>query len=83
MFQKKRCPICNIKRWYDESKIEVNDILKQINRDDVLIFDNLNKKNQIIIDNCNNRMMLDLGQNFELEDYNDNDIVEKLKINLI
>ena len=76
---KKRCPICNIKRWYDESKIEANDILKQINRDDVLIFDNLNKKNQIIIDNCNNRKMLDLGQYFELEDYNDNDIVEKIK----
>ena len=76
---KKRCPICNIKRWYDESEIEANDILKQINRDDVLIFDNLNKKNQIIIDNCNNRKMLDLGQYFELEDYNDNDIVEKIK----
>lgn len=76
---KKRCPICNIKRWYDESKIETNDILKQINKDDVLIFDNLNKKNQIIIDNCDNRKMLDLGQYFELEDYNDNDIVEKIK----
>ena len=76
---KKRCPICNIKRWYDESKIETNDILKQINKDDVLIFDNLNKKNQIIIDNCDNRKMLDLGQYFELEDYNDNDIIEKIK----
>lgn len=76
---KKRCPICNIKRWYDESEIEANDILKQINRDDVLIFDNLNKKNQIIIDNCDSRKMLDLGQYFELEDYNDNDIVEKIK----
>ncbi len=76
---KKRCPICNIKKWYEESKIEPNDILKQINKDDVLIFDNLNNKNQIIIDNCNNRKMLDLGQYFELEDYNDNDIIEKIK----
>ena len=76
---KKRCPVCNIKRWYEESKIEPNDILKQINTDDVLIFDNLNKKNQTIIDNCNNRKMLDLGQYFELEDYNDNDIIEKIK----
>ena len=24
---KKRCPFCNIKRWYEESKIEPNDIL--------------------------------------------------------
>lgn len=76
---KKRCPICNIKKWYEESKIEPNDILKQINKDDVLIFDNLNNKNQIIIDDCNNRKMLDLGQYFELEDYNDNDIIEKIK----
>ena len=76
---KKRCPICNIKKWYEESKIEPNNILKQINEDDVLIFDNLNNKNQIIIDNCNNRKMLDLGQYFELEDYNDNEIREKIK----
>ena len=76
---KKRCPFCNIKRWYEESKIEPNDILEQINKDDVLVFDNLNRKNQIIIDNCNNRKMLDLGQYFELEDYKDNEILEKIK----
>ena len=76
---KKRCPICNLKRWYDESKIETNDILKKINNDDVLVFDNLNKKNQIIIDNCDNRKMLDLGQYFELENYSNDDIVEKIK----
>ena len=57
---KKRCPFCNIKRWYEESKIEPNDILHQINKDDVLVFDNLNNKNQIIIDNCANTKMLDL-----------------------
>lgn len=76
---KKRCPVCNIKKWYEESKIEPNDILKQISQDDILIFDNLNKKNQIIIDNCDNKKMLDLGQYFELEDYNDNDIIQKIK----
>ena len=76
---KKRCPVCNIKRWYEESKIEPNDILKQINTADVLVFDNLNNKNQNIIDNCDNKKMLDLGQYFELEDYNDNDIIEKIK----
>jgi len=76
---KKRCPICNIKRWYDESQIEVNDILKKINKEDVLVFDNLNKKNQMIIDNCDNRKMLDLGQYFELENYSDNEILQKIK----
>ena len=76
---KKRCPFCNNKKWYEESKIEPNDILKQINKDDILVFDNLNKKNQIIIDNCDNRKMLDLGQYFELDDYSDNEILEKIK----
>ena len=76
---KKRCPVCNEKNWYVESKIDTNDILEKISEDDVLVFDNLNEKNQIIIDNCDNKKMLDLGQYFELEDYNDNDIIEKIK----
>lgn len=76
---KKRCPICNEKKWYDESKIEVNDILKKISEDDILVFDNLNNKNQIIINECVNRKMLDLGQYFELENYDDNAIIEIVK----
>lgn len=76
---KKRCPICNEKKWYDESKIEVNDILKKISEDDILVFDNLNNKNQIIINECVNRKMLDLGQYFELENYDDNAIIEMVK----
>lgn len=78
-YYSKKSEVLYVKKWYDESKIETNDILKQINDDDVLIFDNLNKKNQIIIDNCENRKMLDLGQYFELENYSNNDIVEKIK----
>ena len=76
---KKRCPFCNTKRWYLESAIEVNNILKQINDDDVLVFDNLNDKNQIIIDSCNSKKMLDLGQYFELESLNNQEILEKIK----
>ena len=55
------------------------DILKQISREDVLVFDNLNRKNQKIIDNCNNRKMLDLGQYFELENYSNQEIIKKIK----
>ena len=44
-----------------------------------MVFDNLNNKNQFIIDNCDNRKMLDLGQYFELENYSDNDIACKIK----
>lgn len=76
---KKRCPICNEKKWYDESKIEINDILNGIHQDDVLVFDNLNQKNQLIIDSCDNRKMLDLGQYFELDHYIDSEILEKIR----
>ena len=76
---KKRCPICNQKKWYDESKIEADDVLINIKTDDILVFDNLNNKNQIIIDNCENRKMLDLGQYFELDSYSDEEIIKKIK----
>lgn len=76
---KKRCPFCNQKKWYDESKIDENNIKKTLMDDDILVFDNLNIKNQTIIDNCKNRKMLDLGQYFELENYTEKEIFEKLK----
>ena len=76
---KKRCPICQTKKWYDESNIDTNDILNKINKEDVLVFDNLNNKNQIIIDNCENKKMLDLGQYFELDNYSDEDIIQRIK----
>ena len=75
---KKRCPLCNEKRWYEPSKIDSNKILTKIKEDDILVFDNLNNENQNIIDNCQNRKMLDIGQYFEFENYNNEEIVNKL-----
>ncbi len=76
---KKRCPFCGEKHWYNDSNINCDDILKNIDEDDILVFDNLNSRNQIIIDNSRNRKMLDLGQYFELDDYSDNEIIDKIK----
>lgn len=76
---KKRCPICGEKEWYDDSRIDTNDILKKINKEDILVFDSLNFQNQIIINNCQNRKMLDLGQYFELELLNNEEIIDKIK----
>ena len=76
---KKRCPFCNTKRWYEMSEIDVDDILNQITQDDILVFDNLNEKNQNIIDYCSNKKMLDLGQYFELESFSNQEILEKIK----
>lgn len=75
---KKRCPICNNKKWYENSLINPDDIMKNIKCDDILIFDNLNEKNQIIINNTENKKIIDLGQYFELENLSDIEIVNKL-----
>ncbi len=75
---KKRCPFCNNKKWYEESLLDTNYILSKIKADDVLVFDNLNDKNQNIIDNTTNKKIIDLGQYFEFEKMLDDEIVEKL-----
>ncbi len=75
---KKRCPFCNNKKWYEESLIDTSDIIKNINADDILVFDNLNNKNQIIIDCSVNKKIIDLGQYFELENLADKEIIYKL-----
>lgn len=75
---KKRCPFCNEKNWYDESKIDVDSILNNIKYDDLLVFDNLNIQNQKIIDKTKNRKVLDLGQYFELEKMTDKELVERI-----
>ena len=75
---KKRCPFCNEKKWYENSLIDTDDILKKINDDDILILDNLNSKNQILIDNTNNKKIIDLGQYFEFENISSEEILNKL-----
>ena len=76
---KKRCPLCNEKRWYEPSEINAKEILKNINSNDILVFDNLNSQSQEIINNTQNRKMLDLGQYYELEKLDNNEILNKLQ----
>ncbi len=76
---KKRCPFCNNKKWYDESLIDCGEIAKKIQTDDILIFDNLNLKNQKIIDSLPNKKIIDIGQYFEFENLTNLEIIEKLK----
>lgn len=71
---KKKCPICLKKHWYENSLIESEKVLKLINKDDILILDNLNLVNREIISKSNNKIMLDLGQYYELDNYSDEDI---------
>jgi sugar/nucleoside kinase (ribokinase family) len=75
---KKRCPFCNKKKWYEDSLIDTDDIIKNINDDDILVFDNLNNRNQIVIDNTSNKKIINLGQYFELENLFEQEIIEKL-----
>ena len=76
---KKRCPFCNQKKWYDESLLDCDNILQNIQKNDVLVFDNLNEKNQRIIDTTLNKKVLDLGQYFEFEKLSVEEILEKLE----
>lgn len=75
---KKRCPFCNNKKWYEESLLDTDFILSNIKFDDILVFDNLNEKNQIIIDNTMNKKIIDLGQYFEFEKLFNEEIINKL-----
>ena len=76
---KKRCPFCNTKKWYEESLIDTDKIIKEINNDDILVFDNLNAKNQLLIDKLSNKKVIDLGQYFELENLSNEEIIDKLQ----
>ena len=73
---KKRCPFCNDKKWYEDSMIDCNYIVNNIKEEDVLVFDNLNDKNQIVINKVKNRKIIDLGQYFEFEKLSDKDIIK-------
>ncbi len=75
---KKRCPFCNNKQWYENSLINADDIINNINDEDILIFDNLNNKNQILIDKTSNKKIIDLGQYFELENLSNKEIIDKI-----
>lgn len=74
----KYCPFCKESTWYEGSYIDEEDILKKIRKEDILVFDNLNSKNQYIIDNTNNIKLLDLGGINEFESLDNDTIINKL-----
>ncbi len=73
------CPYCRESSWYDGSYINETDILSKLRKNDVLIFDNLNSKNQFIIDNTINIKLLDLGLYNEFESLEKDKIIDKLR----
>lgn len=58
--------------------IDTKYIIKNIMKDDILVFDNLNNKNQMIIDKTDNKKIIDLGQYFEFEKLTNQEIIDKL-----
>jgi len=74
----KYCPFCKKNSWYDGSYIDEKEILKKLKKDDILLFDNLNDKNQYLIDNTNNLKLLDLGTYYEFETLSKNEIINKI-----
>lgn len=74
----KYCPYCKKNSWYDNSYIDEKYIIKKIKIDDILLFDNLNNKNQYIIDNTPNIKLLDLGTYYEFNELTKSEIIEKI-----
>ncbi|MBR6137017.1 MAG: hypothetical protein IKH54_07880 [Bacilli bacterium] len=74
----KRCPFCDTKFWYEGSFIDPEYILKKIKKDDILVFDNLNDKNQFIIDNSSNLKLIDLGISKEFDELSKDEIIKKI-----
>ena len=74
----KYCPYCKKDSWYDSSYIDVDYILSKIGNDDILLFDNLNNRNQSIIDKTKNIKLLDLGTYYEFENLSYEEIINKL-----
>lgn len=76
---KKKCPICSTKHWYDNTLVDYDDVINNLEEEDVIVIDNLNEINRKIVKNCNQRIMLDLGQYFEFEEYSDKEILDIFK----
>ena len=75
----KFCPFCNMSSWYFDSYLDSLDIIKKIKDNEILIFDNLNIKNQYIIDNTKNIKLCDLGLFEEFENLSKKQIINKIK----
>lgn len=76
---KRRCPICGEKDWYEKSLIEVDNILDKLDKDDILLFQGATPINKKILDNCNNKALVDLGYYNEFNDYSDEYIIDYFK----
>jgi len=74
----KYCPFCKKDSFYDNSYINSKKIIKDLLKNDILLFDNLNINNQYIIDNTNNLKLLDLGTYYEFENLSKKEIINKL-----
>ena len=76
---KRKCPICEKKEWYDEQLIDKKYVINNINKNDILIFANINETNKDILKDCNNKAVIDLGHKNEFEKYDDKYIIDFFK----
>ncbi len=76
---KRSCPLCNTKTWYQDSLLDTVYILNNIKENDILVFDNLNSKNQEIIDNTDTKKIIDIGYFKEFEKLSDEELINKIR----
>lgn len=70
------CPNCHEIQWYQNSQLNVDYVLNNIKNNDILIFDSLDKKNQMIIKKTNNIKLIDIGHISDFYDMTINDLID-------
>lgn len=76
---KRKCPICGKKEWYSKPLLSSEKVLSETNYDDILVLAGVNPFNKKILDNCHNKIIIDLGYYNELENYSDQYILDFFK----
>ncbi len=80
VISKKKCPICGRKKWYEKSKVDTNVPNVLLEKDNLFIFDSINKNNMQIIEKLKKRNIktaIDIGQIGNLKYLRKDEIIEK------
>jgi sugar/nucleoside kinase (ribokinase family) len=75
-----RCPFCNIKPVYKNSKIDLEHVKRIINKEDIIVIDNISKSNEKEITSLSktNTIMMDIGYYNSLENLSNDEIIKLL-----
>lgn len=71
----KRCPNCNNKTWYIDSQIDIQNIVANLAKDDIVLIDSLNLKNVQLIQKIDNKIVIDIGYYQEFKNLSNEELI--------